>query len=59
MTTTNVFQPFPILPSLLCSPCTKSLAKFTRKKNTKKRSKPIPQVLQAENIWHLKPNRLS
>jgi hypothetical protein len=44
---------------LLCSPCTKSLAKFTRKKNTKKRSKPIPQVLQAENIWHLKPNRLS
>ncbi len=34
-TTTNVFQPFPFLPSFLCSPCTKSLAKFTSKKKAK------------------------
>jgi hypothetical protein len=28
-------------------------------KKHKKKSKPIPQVLQAENICHLKPNGLS
>jgi hypothetical protein len=54
----KIFPTFSISSSLLCSPRTKSLVKFTSKKH-KKKSKPTPQVLQAENIWHLKPNGLS